>query len=76
MPKTLSKGEVLCGVMRNHNVALSLHLRSPVHSLFEILSYACNSHCVHVVINRGEDSESVEHLCELKRVILQHTSDC
>lgn len=76
MPKTLSKGEVLCEVMRNHNVALSLHLRSPVHSLFEILSYACNSHCAHIVINKGGDSESVEHLCELKRAIFQQTSAC
>ena len=34
------------------------------------------SHCAHVVINKGEDSENVEYLCELKRVILQQTSDC
>jgi len=63
MPKTLSKGEVPCEVIRNHNVALSLHLRCPFDSLFEILSYACNrkEFCISLCIccdkqgGRGEE---------------------
>lgn len=73
MPKTLSKDEVPCEVMRNHNIALSLHLGITQlvpylrFSVMLVIGKNLASHCAHVVINKGEDSENVRiTLCEQK----------